>query len=61
VAEIRGSHELGGSQGESPRVGCSESQSCEIMRNEDNRWIQKTGGPLDQEPHRISHIRGFEG
>jgi hypothetical protein len=46
------------SQGESPRVGCSKSQSHEIMRSEDSHWIQVTGGPLDQEPHRLSHIQG---
>jgi hypothetical protein len=46
------------SQGEGPRVGCSKSRSREIARSEDNRWIQVTGGPLDQEPHRLSRIRG---
>jgi hypothetical protein len=48
VAEIKGSRELGGSQGESPRVGCSKSRSCEIMRSEttigsrewEDRWIR---------------------
>jgi hypothetical protein len=56
-----GSRELEGSQGESPRVGCSKSRSCEIARSKDNHWIQRTGGPLDQEPHRLSCIRRFEG
>jgi hypothetical protein len=51
VAEIKGSRELGGSQGESPGVGRSKSRSREIVRSEENRWIQVTGGPLDQEPH----------
>jgi hypothetical protein len=61
VAEIKGSHKLGGLQGESPKVGCSKSRSCEIVRSKDNHWIQVTGGPLDQEPHYVSCIRGFEG
>jgi hypothetical protein len=61
VAEIKGSRELGSSQGESPRVGCSKSRSHKIARSEDNRWIQVTGGPLDQEPHCLSCIRGFRG
>jgi hypothetical protein len=56
-----GSCELGGSQGEDPRVGCSKSRSCEIARSGDSCWIQVTGGPLDQEPHHISCIRGFGG
>jgi hypothetical protein len=42
------SRELGGSQGESPKVGCSKSRSCEIARSEDSHWIQVKGGPLDQ-------------
>jgi hypothetical protein len=56
-----GSRELRSSQGEGPRVGCSKSRSREIARSEDNRWIQITGGPLDQEPHRLSRVRGFGG
>jgi hypothetical protein len=61
VAEIKGSRELRGSQGESLRVGCSKSRSHEIARSEDSHWIQVMGGVLDQEPHRISRIRGFGG
>jgi hypothetical protein len=56
-----GSRKLGSSQGEGPRVGCSKSRSREIARSEDNRWIHITGEPLDQEPHRLSCVRGFEG
>jgi len=72
VAEINGStdvpkklecrlHELRASQGESPRVGCSKSRSCEITRSKDGHWIERMGGPLDQEPHRLSRIRRFRG
>jgi hypothetical protein len=51
VAETGGrdrSRELGGSQGESPGVGCSKSRSGEIARSKDSHWIQVKGGPLDQ-------------
>jgi hypothetical protein len=37
-----------------------EWRSHEITRSVDSRWIQVTGGPLDQEPHRLSCIWGFE-
>jgi hypothetical protein len=40
--------ELGSLQGESPKVGCSKSRSCEITRSKDSHWIQVKGGPLDQ-------------
>jgi hypothetical protein len=61
VVEIKGSHELGGSPGESPKTWVLQVASGEIVRSEDSHWIQVTGGPLDQEPHRISRIRGFGG
>jgi hypothetical protein len=43
-----GSRELGSSQGESPRVGCSKSRSHEVTRSEiavgsgsrEDRWIR---------------------
>jgi hypothetical protein len=38
-----------------------EWRSREIMRSVDSHRIQKTGGPLDQEPHCISCVRGFGG
>jgi hypothetical protein len=48
VAEIKGSHELRGSQGKSARFGRSKLRSCEITRSKDSHWIQVKGGPLDQ-------------
>jgi hypothetical protein len=42
-----GSREHRSSQGKGPRVGCSKSQSREVTRSEDNRWIRIMGGPLD--------------
>jgi hypothetical protein len=48
VAEIKGSRELGGSQGESPGVGCSKSRVAKSRGEKDSRWIQVKGGPLDQ-------------
>jgi hypothetical protein len=58
VAEIKGSHELGGSQGESPNIGCSKSRVAKSrgaridIGSETNRgrWIT----------HIIS-VRGFVG
>jgi hypothetical protein len=43
VAEIKGSHELGGSQGESPKVGCSKSRVVKWREDrdhpsEEDRW-----------------------
>jgi hypothetical protein len=61
VVEIKGSHELGGSQGKGPRVGCSKSRSHEIARSKDSHWIQRMRGPSNQEPHRLSHVWGFGG
>jgi hypothetical protein len=60
VAEIKGSREIGGSQGESPKVGCSKSRSCEITRSKDSRWIQVKGGPLDQSLITHHAFRGSE-
>jgi hypothetical protein len=53
-----GPRELESLQGEGLRVGCSKLRSHEIARSEDNRWIQIMGGPLDQETHHLSGIRG---
>jgi hypothetical protein len=61
VEEIKGSHEIGGSQSESPKVGCSKSRSCKITRSDDSHWIQRMRGPLDQKPHHVSHLRRFRG
>jgi hypothetical protein len=35
VAEIKGSRELGGSQGESPKVGCSKSRVVKWREDQD--------------------------
>jgi hypothetical protein len=103
VAEIQGSRELGGSQGKSPKVGCSKSRVAKSREDQDrpseedrwqrsrdlvnsevrkvraqrlgapsrewrsreeetDHWIQRMGGPLDQEPHRLrAQIWGFGG
>jgi hypothetical protein len=56
VAEIKGSHELRGSQGERPGVGCSKSR---VAKSRGARiTIQVTGGPLDQSL--ITHITHSE-
>jgi hypothetical protein len=43
VADIQGSHELGGSQGKSPKVGCSNSGVAKPREDQDrpskeDRW-----------------------
>jgi hypothetical protein len=43
VAEIQGSRELGGSQGKSPKVGCSKSRVAKPQKDQDrpseeDRW-----------------------
>ena len=43
MAEIQGSHELGGSQGKSPKVGCSKSRVAKPREDlsrpsEEDRW-----------------------
>jgi hypothetical protein len=63
VAEIKGSRELGGSQGKSPRVGCSKSRVAKSRgaetvvgsREREDRWIRTPWR------YRISGVRGFEG
>jgi hypothetical protein len=48
VAEIKGSRELGGSQGESPKLGCSKSRVAKSRgariavgsRSREDRWIR---------------------
>jgi hypothetical protein len=61
VAEMKGSRELGGSPGESPKTWVLQVVSGKIARSEDSHWIQRMGGPLDQEPHCILPIQGFGG
>jgi hypothetical protein len=54
-------HELGGSQGESPGVGCSKLQSCEIARIKENRWIQVAEDRWIRVLSCLSHIQRFGG
>jgi hypothetical protein len=62
VAEIKGSRELGGSQGKSPRVGCSKSRevvksrgvkTTVRSRSREDRWIRASS--------HVSRIRRFGG
>jgi hypothetical protein len=61
VAEIKGSRELGGSQGESPKIGCSKSRVAKSRgartvvgsRSSEDRWIRVSP--------RLSRIHRFEG
>jgi hypothetical protein len=50
--------ELGGSQGESPKVGCSKSRSCEIARSEGQPLDPGQGRTVGSEPHRAYHAFG---
>jgi hypothetical protein len=61
VAEIKGSRKLGGSQGESPKIGCSKSRVVKSRgartaigsRSSEDHWIRVSP--------RLSRIRRFEG
>jgi hypothetical protein len=43
VAEIKGSCELGGSQGESPKIGCSKSQVAKLRGARTSVGSEPTG------------------
>jgi hypothetical protein len=60
VEEIKGSRELGGSQGESPKIGCSKSRVIKSRarttvgsRSREDHWIRVSP--------RLSPIQRFEG
>ena len=58
MAEIKGSGELGGSQGKSPKVGCSKSRVAK------SRGEEKTIGSRERDDHWIRNpiaYRTFRG
>jgi hypothetical protein len=59
VSEIRGSHELGGSLGESPKFGCSELREAKSRSAEsqhEGHVAELHSGPRNLTSRHMSHI-----
>ena len=57
MVEIQGSRELGGSQGKSPKVGCSKSRVAKPRENQDHpfeeeKW-QRSRDLVNSEVHKV--------